>query len=367
MVDWDIGRVVNIVEETGEIQIVIVKHSNGKSRAINYLQFQEALSIGHKVIINKTAKTLNLGSGGYDFIVTPINLTNTRRIKVIAEEGHIMKLRYTPYQFSVLSAEEQDSKHHDIFKEVKFLEGMPVIIGELHSMLPVVVTVFRQLEIKYQTERKKIVYIMTDGAALPISFSNHVRRLQEIGWLDNTITIGQSFGGNLEAVNIYTGLIAAKYIFMADVAIVIMGPGITGTGTVFGHTGIEQGVIANAAASLKGLPVSIIRAGTNDKRQRHHGISHHTLTTLTYVTLVKSVIPYPGHIEKNFPGIYQVLEDNFRKKHELKKVFLEHQEVKDHLKKYPYPITTMGRTIEEDPLFFDFVAGSAYWLFNYYN
>ena len=38
---------------------------------------------------------------------------------------------------------------------------------------------------------KKLVYIMTDGAALPIFLSKNVDTLKEKGLIDNTITIGK--------------------------------------------------------------------------------------------------------------------------------------------------------------------------------
>ena len=51
--------------------------------------------------------------------------------KLHKSDGHIMKLRYTPMQFSVLSAEEQGSPYHERFNEFQSLTGMPVIIGRV--------------------------------------------------------------------------------------------------------------------------------------------------------------------------------------------------------------------------------------------
>lgn len=363
MVDLGIGKVIDIIDITDQIQIIKIKHSKGDSRAIHYLLFHPPLNIGDRVVINQTSSSLQLGTGGYDFIVTPLNpqfhAQNNRK------KGHIMKLRYTPYQFSIQSCEEQNSQYHDLFKEPKMLSGLPVLIGELHSMLPIIITIFRQLEKRYLKKESNIVYIMTDGAALPLAFSKHISQLKKLGWLKHTITVGQAFGGDSEAVNIYTGLIAAKYIYNADFVIVLMGPGIVGTGTLLGHTGVEQGMIINAVSSLEGLPVSIVRASLKDERDRHKGISHHTLSSLKYISLVKSIVPYPEYILEKYPQIYNELEKELNSKHELTPVIINHNEVIEFLKSYPYPITTMGRSIEEDPLFFDFVASSAYWLYKY--
>jgi hypothetical protein len=72
---------------------------------------------------------------------------------------------------------------------------------------------------------------MTDGGALPIAFSRSVAGLCGAGWLAATVTVGQAFGGDLEAVNLHTGLLAAAHVLHADVAIVAQGPGNLGTGS----------------------------------------------------------------------------------------------------------------------------------------
>lgn len=86
---------------------------------------------------------------------------------------------------------------------------------------------------------------MTDGASLPIYLSKNVDTLKE-KLIDSTITIGNAFGGDYECINIYTALITAKEILKADAVFVSMGPGIAGTGTKYGFTGIEQGSILDA-------------------------------------------------------------------------------------------------------------------------
>lgn len=364
MISLDNGRVLRILEQTEKVQKVLVEHSNGESEAIHYLDLNHSLQIDDQVIINRTATMLNLGTGGYDFVVSSISPNSNISYK--NSDGHIMKLRYTPYQFSVKSCEEQSSEYHNIFKEPKMLDNLPVLIGELHSMLPILVTTIRQLEIKHKVKRKKIIYIMTDGGALPIELSEHVGRLKKLGWLDGSITIGNAFGGDLEAINIYSGLIAAKYILNADIIIVLMGPGIVGTGTWVGHTAIEQGIIANAVGTLKGIPLCILRASIQDGRERHQGISHHSLTVLKYICLSKNTVTYPKYIVKRLPKIYEGLIQ-INNKHQLEEVDIINEELIILLKEYPYSITTMKRTINDDYLFFDFVASSAYWVVNQLN
>lgn len=204
---------------------------------------------------------------------------------------------------------------------------------------------------------------MTDGGALPIDLSDHVLRLKELGWLDNTITIGNAYGGDLEAINIYSGLIAAKYALKADIIIVLMGPGMVGTGTLVGFSGVEQGIIINAVSTLKGMPIFITRASQSDKRKRHQGISHHSLTTLKYICIEKCIVPYPKYFSKKYPGEYRDLLEVVNKKHRKESIDIDHKEVKRFINQYPDQILTMNRNVDEDPLFFDFIASAAYWLF----
>src|SRR5216683_3289440 len=79
------------------------------------------------------------------------------------------------------------------------------------------------------------------------------------GLIDLTITCGHAFGGDLETVNVFSGLAAARHVGGAAVAVVAMGPGIVGTETVLGHTGMEQGQTLSATASLGGLPIAPLR------------------------------------------------------------------------------------------------------------
>jgi len=359
MLYWGVGNVIEIRAENELRQIVQVELADGEAEAIHYLQFHPPLLVGQRVIINRTARVLELGTGGFDFIVAPVDPPFVSK-----KDGHIIKLRYTPYQFAVKSCEEQESVYHELFTQFSTLEGLPVLIGELHSMLPIIITLFRQLEQENQIKPHRITYIMTDGAALPIAFSNHVYQLKQLGWLTNSITIGNAFGGDLEAINIFTGLLAAKQIFNSDLVIVIMGPGIVGTDTIFGHTGTEQGMIINAVTSLEGTPIPILRASLKDIRERHQGISHHSINNLKFITLVKSDLPFPHYIINDYPYIYNYLDQELGSKHNLIPVPIRNQEIVEKLNRYPIKITTMGRTIDDDPIFFDFVASSIYFLFN---
>ena len=197
--------------------------------------------VGDKVLLNTTAIRLGLGTGGFHYVIAILR----EESKVHKKTGHIMKLRYTPLQIAVQTMEEEGSPYHNSIMDFKSLEMLPVISCSLHSMLAPAIAI-----IKYYMPYSRITYIMTDGASLPISMSNSIRDLKNKKLIDNTITYGHAFGGDFEAINIYTALIGAKEVCNADVIIVGMGPGIVGTGTKYGFTGLEQGTIVDAINTL---------------------------------------------------------------------------------------------------------------------
>lgn len=341
-VSYKRALVSEIISREGDTTKAVAVVDNEHLSLINYDSFTGPIASGDEVIINTVATDLSLGSGGDCFVV--LNLNHPEFINQGA--GHIMKLRYTPWQFACLSVEEAESPHNLKMKELKKLEGMPVVVGALHSQLYAVVAA-----IKAVRPDAHIVYIMTDGAALPIAYSRTVAELKKKSLLAKTITVGQAFGGDIEAVNIYSGLQAAKTVAKADVAVVIMGPGITGTGTALGFTGIEQGQIINAAGSLDGRPVAILRISFADERARHQGISHHTLTSLAIAALVPAVIALPKlKGEKRKKLIKQIASAGLNELHKVREI--EAVDVLKRLTGAKSGVTTMGRSIDEDAEFF---------------
>lgn len=318
-----------------------------KEKCIAYTGLTAPLLPGDQVILNTTAVTLKLGSGGYHFVLA--NLSHPKH--AVKPGGHIMKMRYTPLQIKVLSAEEPGSPFHEQLLAAESLGKTPVLAVTLHSMLA-------PLCLKLKEENLKIAYIMTDGAALPIAFSETVEWLKNEQLLSGTVTIGHAFGGDIEAVNIYSGLLAAKVAFKPDVIIAGMGPGIVGTSTKWGFTGIEQGEILNAAEALEGIPIAVPRISFADKRQRHQGLSHHTLTVLAKVCRVRATVPLPQlEGDKTAFILRQLQRDDLLDKH-----FCCLETIDNGIKYMAtsqHQITTMGRGADEDPDFFLGLAAAA--------
>ncbi|WP_432409488.1 DUF3866 family protein [Wukongibacter sp. M2B1] len=342
MLNLKTGTVEKIIESRGNAVELMVKIGEDIERAIAYKTFTEGIEEGNEVILNTTAKDLKLGTGGYHYVLA--DLSNT--VKESSGYGHIMKLRYTPMQIKVNSVEEQGSRYHEVFNKFNSLENMPVLVCGLHSMLAPLAIILKNINSKL-----RIGYIMTDGGALPIDFSKNVHFLKKRGYIDGSITVGHAFGGDFECVNIYNGLITAKEIMKCDICIVAMGPGIVGTGTKYGFTGTEQGKIIDAVNDLNGSPICVPRISFKDSRNRHFGISHHTITVLNLISKTRAYVGIPAFDDDKENCIRkQISKYGIDKKHEV--LFMGFNDIIDMLKKSDFVMETMGRTLKDDEDFF---------------
>ena len=93
------------------------------------------------------------------------------------------------------------------------------------------------LAIAHDRPGSRVVYVMSDQGALPMAFSRSVAELRASGLLAGTVTVGQAFGGDLEAVTLHSGLLAARLALGAELVVVSQGPGNLGTGTRWGFSG----------------------------------------------------------------------------------------------------------------------------------
>jgi uncharacterized protein DUF3866 len=116
--------------------------------------------------------------------------------------------------------------------------------------------------------------------ALPVELSDSLRELRREGLLEQTIGSGACFGGDIDCVNVYSALAAARALG-ADVTVCAIGPGVIGTGTSLGHGGTAAAVAIAAASALGGRPVLTVRVSEGDPRERHRGVSHHSEAVLS--------------------------------------------------------------------------------------
>lgn len=293
---------------------------------------------GDEVVVNVAALDLQLGSGGFD--VVHVNLT---RGLDASGEGleHVIKLNYTSLQHPVAPAELpvrlMDSTGTKGAPEAGG-RSMPVLILPLHGHLAPAAWAASQV-----SPGLKLGYVQTGGGALPGSFSRDVAQLRERDLLCGHVTAGAAYGGEHEALSVAGALDAAANSLDWDVALVGPGPGIIGSETRLGHGGMTALDNAHAALAL-GLPTLLSpRLSEADPRERHQGVSHHTLTVMELL-LGGVGVPLPaGH-----PEAAAQLADAAGDRHKL-------HAAQPDLAGYAatgLPSQVMGRGIEDDQLFF---------------
>lgn len=346
------GWVTQIIKDTPELQELWVRvaDSGQLERAYNYPQLYRRVEPGEAVRMNSAAVQLGLGTGGRHFVLPeyPEDIPGEFM-------GHIMKLRYTPWQMPILAAEEEKSPYHAMMESCDSLDGAPVVAASLHSMLPGVILGFRETF----GGSPKVCYIMTDGAALPIALSDLVRELKARKLLDVTITAGNAFGGDLEAVSLPSALLVAKHVVQADLIVVALGPGIVGTGTKMGFSGIEQSWVIDLTHRLGGKSIAVPRISGADPRERHLGISHHTLTVLDLVSNPPLVAISKHLTDLSQQRIESVLS-NERYAKQGQWVTVDDPVAEALFTKYSLRVKSMGRGVQHDPDFFQSTVAAGF-------
>ena len=316
-----------------------------RATAIAYPELCGPVTVGDMVILNTTAVALGLGTGGVHFVVA------VEGADVGGDEipGRIMKARYTPVQTAIASVEES---HRDALEGSPGLEHTPVVCAPLHSMLgPIAAGAKRAGD-------ARVVYVMTDGAALPGAFSRSAFELRDAGLIDGWITSGQAFGGELEAVTVWSAMLAAKDVLGADVIVVADGPGNLGTDTTWGVSALANGNALNAVAALGGRPIPSLRVSFADPRERHRSVSHHSLTILRDVCLVPTDVPVPTlENDEQRRSVWEALRDaRLEDRHQL--VEVDGRPALTELADRGIEPRSMGRGVADDPAYF-LAAGAA--------
>lgn len=322
-------------------------------RALAYPLLTGRPEPGDGVLLNTSALDLGLGTGGYALVVAiPDRLPPDP-----TGPGHLVKARYTPLQATVLGADEQGSEYHEVLRDADHLDGIPVVVADLHSALPAVLAAYFAERLAVAgpvtpasaARGGRAVYVMLDGGALPLWFSRTAAMLTEIGWLAGTVTVGQAFGGDLEAVTLHSGLLAARHVLGADIVVVAQGPGNLGTGTRWGFSGVASGEAVNAAAVLGGRPVASLRISEADQRERHRGISHHSLTAYGRVALARAEVVVPD-LPGDFGQRVTAEAAPLAARHDLVRVSVAG--LREVLAACPVPLATMGRGLDDDLAYF---------------
>lgn len=321
------------------LELTVSVPEDGELRALAYPSLVGVPQVGDTVLLNTTAWAQNLGTGGYALVVA----VPDRLPADPSGPGHLVKARYTPMQVTVQGVDEQETEHHATLAEADSLDGMPVVVADLHSALPAVLigTLATDPDLK-------VAYVMTDGGALAAGFSRTIDALRKS--LAGVVTVGQAFGGDVEAVTVHTGLLAARHVLGADLAVVTQGPGNLGTGTPWGFSGVAAGEACNAVTVLGGQAIGALRISDADPRPRHRGVSHHSLTAFGRVALGGVTLVAPRGLGSELGS--QVDEDLAGQPDRNPVVWVDTDGLEDALGLSPIPLRTMGRGMPEERAYF---------------
>lgn len=350
MIRWREGTVVAVGRRwhgAVEVEVAVVARATDDSLTVRALAYPLLVGdpvVGDRVLLNVSALTLGLGTGGYALVVAlPDRLPDDDASLANRAGGHMVKARYTPQQAIVLAIDEDASPHRAAMAAATDLGGMPVVVADLHSALPAIVA-----GVTATRPGTRIAYVMTDGAALPAWFSRTVDGLRTL--LAGTVTVGQAYGGDLEATNVHSGLLAARHVLGAEVTVVAQGPGNLGTGTTWGFSGTAAGEAINAAAVLGGQPIGSLRISSADARDRHRGVSHHSLTAYGRVALATADLVVPAGLPEPLAADVIAALTPLTERHTIVTVPTDGLDVA--MRALPVSLSTMGRDLDTDHPYF---------------
>ncbi len=315
------GRVVSV--EPGPEQSLVVELADGPHPAIADLGLIGRCEAGDEVIVNVSARRLGLGSGGFDIV--HVNLT-----RGLAGAGpapaRVMKLNYASVQHAVTPLEGDGPVR-------RLGGGRWVVVIALHGQLAPVAWALGRAR-----PGIRVGYVQTPGGGLPGSRSEVARRLRERGMLAGHLTAGPCYGGaDGETVTTIGALDHGLGPLGWEVAVCGPGPGIIGSASTLGHGGMAALDSAHAALCLGAAALIAPRMSCADPRPRHREISHHSRTVLELLLRAVTVALPPGVEAPAWGGLH---------------TWRRGEADLDGYAASGLPATTMGRSIDVDPLFF---------------
>jgi hypothetical protein len=104
--------------------------------------------------------------------------------------------------------------------------------------------------------------------------------------------------------------------------------------------------------------VACLRLSAADRRSRHRGVSHHSLTVLGRLALARAAVAVPELADPELAALVdrQLAEAGVAGRHDLRRVATP--DPAKLLAAWDLEVTSMGRGPEEDPVFFAAAAAA---------
>lgn len=317
------------------------------SRAYALTELCGPVRVGDELLVNTSAVDLGLGTGGAHVVHTNLSTPYLGA----PNPARVMKARYLSEQIGVGAVEEEEAASVDsrgILGDIPSLAAVRVVLCVLHSHALALAAAVRD------ATGTAPGYVMTDGGALPFVLSDLAATCLERGVVATAVSAGQAFGAPIEAVTVASGVAA---LAQRDVGRVVVapGPGHLGTASSLGFSGLD---LAGHAAVLDGLGAATalaVRASSDDERERHCGVSHHT-RTIVALSPQRTVVPTPTGVAMPSGDASWVRSLGERA------VSVDPIAIADALVRLDLPVTSMGRPLERDGQACGWLGAAATWL-----
>ena len=323
MPNFAVWTVVKILDERADLQRVELSDNSVAYVLKNVIG---RVREGDAVVVNTLAVDLDLGTGGQHVVHWILGSEGSQE----QHSGRIIKARYLSEQCEL----------DPVLSSRTDLAGARVLFCVLHSHVAAIAASVRL---------PNFAYLMTDQSALPMALSDLVAELRDAGLLGITATAGQAFGGEVEAVNVPSGVAALLDKGYSQI-VIAGGPGHLGTNSILGFSALD---IASHAATLSALGADValcVRASETDPRPRHNGVSHHVQTILR-ATATPLNVPIPVGEPSDW-----ILELGHRP-HQTKPL-----DVSGFVDNLPSVLESMGRPLSEDAVSCAYIGSAAHWL-----
>ncbi|MCP3933834.1 MAG: DUF3866 family protein [Actinomycetia bacterium] len=305
------------------------------------------VGIGDRVVVNTTALDRRLGTGGSD--VVHWNLSNDTLD--LPGRGHVMAARYTSVQHDAGTWDTDEgpgaaTAPHDT---AALAASVPTIGCMLHSHAMALCAAL-------SAQGLSVGYVMNEAGALALALSDLLAASVEAGSVMVTASVGQAFGGEIEAVTVPSAVAGCAHSG-AEIVVVGAGPGHVGTGDPLAFSGLSLAGDLDLL-SLVGSPTALaLRWSSRDQRERHKGISHHSVTLLE-VLARSHAVPVPD--AEMASAVADVLS-GAGSDSQSRPVVIDPVDVVDACGRFGLDIDTMGRSLADDAAALKVIGSTAAW------